>query len=632
MLRWDMTGFPVERCWQDCARSFADKQSFKLFRVLTQLCKLQRVSVTPTEGRFVLRLCVMYQQSSLLLDEPATRANLIALETAAPDNFTRKCKLICTMGPACWDPPMLMKLIETWQILALMPVKDQGMNIARLNFSHGDHEGHGRTVENVREACKQRPDKPVAILLDTKGPEIRTGFFKDGLAGGKINLKDGQELKLVTDYSFKGDETTLAVSYQQLPTAVKPGSIILAADGSLSLKVKSCGSDHVVTEVMNDIAMGEKKNMNLPGVKEKDKKDLLEFGIPQAIDFVAASFVQDAEDIKLIRKTLGEGINNIDQIIDATDGVMVARGDMGMEIDIEKVGLVQKMIISKCNIKGKFVVTATQMLDSMERAPRPTLLNGRTVQSLYLGIRMKTLDLNIMSPVESVCSSAVKTVIDSDCKLIIALTETGHTARIISKYRPPCPILELWQHRSHYSQRANIATDVGKSRSRANSHSIVSGHRFRDRQSLGESQGNQHGAAWRQCRSTTRPKGRVSRPHEPVENCGCSVKKELRAPETLCLLAIVSYISYTCPGVVRHSFADEGKPRFVRRQRSRIHHLVAPHSTLHQDGCAVLDKQADDTAALFSIYRLVPDRLAFAKVVQMSVGVTTQWYEVRSKG
>eukprot|EP00435_Cladocopium_sp_Y103_P045042 s2083_g12.t2 len=403
----------------------------------------------------------MYQQSGLLLDEPDTRANLIALESAAPDHFSRKCKIICTMGPACWDTDMLVKLI------------DQGMNIARLNFSHGDHEGHGKTVERIREACKQRPDKPVAILLDTKGPEIRTGFFKEELAGGKINLKDGQELKLVTDYTFKGDATTLAVSYQQLPTAVKPGSIILAADGSLSLKVKSCGSDHVITEVMNDIALGEKKNMNLPGVKvdlpvlqDKDKKDLLEFGIPQAIDFVAASFVQDAEDIKLIRKTLGvrgrsikiiskienqEGINNIDEIIDATDGVMVARGDMGMEIDIEKVGLVQKMIINKCNLKGKFVVTATQMLDSMERAPRPTLATMRHIcqvgervvdyKALYLKIRVATLENNIMSPVESICSSAVKTVIDADCKLIIALTETEMPLRQMLANRGVVPIL-----------------------------------------------------------------------------------------------------------------------------------------------------------------------------------------------
>jgi pyruvate kinase len=178
------------------------------------------------------------------------------------------------MGPCCWDVDMLVKLYSA------------GLNICRLNFSHGDHEGHGATVKRIREACKQRPDRPVGILLDTKGPEIRTGFFKE--AGSKIELKQGQDLKLVTDYDFKGDNTCIAITYKALPSAVKPGQIILCADGSLSLKVKSCGEDHVITEVLNDIAIGEKKNMNLPGVKvelpvlqEKDKNDLMAFGIPQ---------------------------------------------------------------------------------------------------------------------------------------------------------------------------------------------------------------------------------------------------------------------------------------------------------------------------------------------------------------
>merc|ERR1712048_434800 len=276
----------------------------------------------------------------------------------------------------------------------------------------------------------------------------------------------------------------------------------------LSLKVKSVGTDHVITEVMNSCKIGERKNCNLPGVKvdlpvlqEKDKKDLVEFGIPQGVDFVAASFVQDAKDVTFIRDTLGirgrsikiiskienqEGINNIDAIIDASDGVMVARGDMGMEIDIEKVGLVQKMIISKCNMMGKPVVTATQMLDSMERAPRPTraettdvlnavldgtdvvMLSGETAngkfpeasvstmrhiceqaesvldyKSLYLNTRLNVLENGCMPAVESVCSSAVKTTVDADVNLIIALTETGTTARLIAKYRPKCPILAI---------------------------------------------------------------------------------------------------------------------------------------------------------------------------------------------
>eukprot|EP00442_Polarella_glacialis_P039630 CAMPEP_0115095508 /NCGR_PEP_ID=MMETSP0227-20121206/29086_1 /TAXON_ID=89957 /ORGANISM="Polarella glacialis, Strain CCMP 1383" /LENGTH=200 /DNA_ID=CAMNT_0002488897 /DNA_START=27 /DNA_END=625 /DNA_ORIENTATION=- len=195
----------------------------------------------------------MYQQGAMLLDEPTNRARLTSLDPGTLDSFNRKCKVICTMGPCCWDVDMLVKLI------------DCGMNVCRLNFSHGDHEGHGATVKRIREACEQRPGKNVAILLDTKGPEIRTGFFKDEIAGGKVHLKQGQDLKLVTDYSFKGDETCLAITYAQLPKAVKPGQIILAADGSLSLRVKSCGDDFVIVEVLNDISIGEKKNMNLPG-------------------------------------------------------------------------------------------------------------------------------------------------------------------------------------------------------------------------------------------------------------------------------------------------------------------------------------------------------------------------------
>merc|ERR1719482_458134 len=240
----------------------------------------------------------VYGQSQIILADDM--GELGKFDEDAHDTPSRKCKIICTMGPSCWDVDMLVQMI------------DNGMNICRLNFSHGDHEGHGATVKRIREAAKQRPDKPIAILLDTKGPEIRTGFFKE--AGSKIDLKAGQDLKLVTDYDFKGDSTCIAITYKQLPKAVKPGQIILCADGSLSLKVKSVGDDHVVTEVMNDISIGEKKNMNLPGVKvelpvlqDKDKKDLVEFGIPQGVDFVAASFVQDGKDVKLIRDTLGAG-------------------------------------------------------------------------------------------------------------------------------------------------------------------------------------------------------------------------------------------------------------------------------------------------------------------------------------
>jgi len=308
-----------------------------------------------------------------------------------------------------------------------------------------------------------------------------------------------------------GDDKCVAISYKSLPTAVKPGQTILVADGGLSLTVKSCGDDHVITEVVNDFELGEKKNANLPGVKvdlpvlqEKDVKDITQFGIPMGIDFIAASFVQSRDDVKIIRKTLGlrgrsikiiskienqEGINNIDEIIEESDGVMVARGDMGMEIDIEKVGLVQKMIIRKCNLAGKPVITATQMLDSMERCPRPTraeatdvlnavldgtdavMLSGECAngkfpeesvatlrriceqaenvldyKGLYLQSRLSVLNLakdNKVSSVEAVCSSAVKATVDAECTLIVALTETGQTARLMAKYRPACPILAI---------------------------------------------------------------------------------------------------------------------------------------------------------------------------------------------
>merc|ERR1719174_3653949 len=309
------------------------------------------------------------------------------------DHHMRKTKIVCTMGPSCWDVDKLVQMI------------DAGMNICRLNFSHGDHEAHGACVGRIREACKQRPGKHVAILLDTKGPEIRTGFFREDV-GDKIDLVQGQKLKLVTDYTFKGDNTCFAVSYDKLCSSVKPGNIILCADGSLSLKVESVGADHVMTEVMNSVKLGERKNCNLPGVKvelpvlqDKDKDDLIKFGIPQGVDFVAASFVQSADDVKMIRDTLGprgrnikiiskieneEGLKNIDAIIDASDAIMVARGDLGMEIPPENVFLAQKMMIAKCNMKGKPVITATQMLESMVKAPRPTRAEASDVANAVL--------------------------------------------------------------------------------------------------------------------------------------------------------------------------------------------------------------------------------------------------------
>jgi len=390
----------------------------------------------------------------------------------------------------------------------LVKMIDAGMNVARLNFSHGDHEGHGACVVRIREACKQRPGKPVAILLDTKGPEIRTGFFREDVVK-TIDLEQGKPLKLVIDYSFKGDNTCLALSYDKLCSSVKVGGTILCADGSLSLKVTEIGPDFVMSEVMNNCKLGERKNCNLPGVKvdlpvlqEKDVNDLVNFGIPQGVDFVAASFVQSAADVKLIRDTLGvrgrniqiiskieneEGLKNFDEICQASDGIMVARGDLGMEIPPEKVFLAQKIMISKCNLMGRPVVTATQMLESMTKLPRPTraeasdvanavldgtdcvMLSGETAggdfplnavtimrriceeaeavvdhSSLYLTMRYGVMnEFGGMTSVEAMCSSAVKTTMDADCKLIVVLTETGVAAKVIAKYRPAVPIIAV---------------------------------------------------------------------------------------------------------------------------------------------------------------------------------------------
>jgi len=434
-----------------------------------------------------------YGQAQLVVDDDMTNFCSIVHDD---DNLLRKCKIICTMGPSCWDVDMLVKLI------------DAGMNVCRLNFSHGDHEMHGQTVNRIREAAKLRKQKPVAILLDTKGPEIRTGFFREGV-GKTIELKQGEELKLVTDYKFLGDSSCIALSYEGLCSSVQVGATILVADGSLSLTVKSIGEDHVITTIMNSCKLGERKNCNLPGNKvnlpvlqEKDIDDLLDFGVPQGVDFVAASFVQSAEDVQFIRSTLGlrgrsikiiskiensEGLKNFNEIMAASDAIMVARGDLGMEVPPEKVTIAQKMMIARCNWSGTPVITATQMLESMVNLPRPTraeasdvtnavldgtdavMLSGETAagkfpceavtfmrkicqtaeslidcSGMYSSMRVRVLqEFQHMPSPESVCSAAVKATIDSICTLIVVLTETGTTARLVAKYRPYVPILAI---------------------------------------------------------------------------------------------------------------------------------------------------------------------------------------------
>ncbi|XP_057417773.1 pyruvate kinase, cytosolic isozyme-like [Lotus japonicus] len=403
-----------------------------------------------------------------------------------------KTKIVCTLGPASRSVPMVEKLLRA------------GMNVARFNFSHGSHEYHQETLDNLR-AAMENTGILCAVMLDTKGPEIRTGFLKDGKP---IQLKHGQEITISTDYSIKGDENTICMSYKKLAEDAKPGSVILCSDGTISFKVLSCDTKLglVRCRCENSAMLGERKNVNLPGVvvdlptlTEKDKEDIMAWGVPNKIDMIALSFVRKGSDLVEVRKLLGhhaknillmskvenqEGVANFDEILANSDAFMVARGDLGMEIPIEKIFLAQKVMIYKCNIKGKPVVTATQMLESMIKSPRPTraeatdvanavldgtdcvMLSGETAAGAYPELAVQTmakicveaestLDYGDvfkrimehspvpMSPLESLASSAVKTANSARAALILVLTRGGSTAKLVAKYRPGMPILSV---------------------------------------------------------------------------------------------------------------------------------------------------------------------------------------------
>ncbi|KAG3120835.1 Pyruvate kinase [Phytophthora idaei] len=395
------------------------------------------------------------------------------------EGVQRKTKIFCTLGPACWSEEGLLELI------------DAGMNVARFNFSHGDHASHLSCLTRLRGALTKRPNKNVAIMLDTKGPEIRTGFLANK---DKVTIQKDSLIELTTDYEFLGDETKIACSYPQLPQSVKVGGSVLVADGSLVLTVTEIKDNGIVCRANNTATLGERKNINLPGCKvllptltEKDEDDLINFGLVHGIDYIAASFVRTGQDIDNIRKVLGprgrgikiiakieshEGMENFDEILAKTDGIMVARGDLGMEIPPETVFLAQKMMIRKANLAGKPVVTATQMLESMITAPRPTraectdvanavldgtdavMLSGESANGdyptqavevmsatclqaetaihyndVYQSLRNAVLEVNgPMETAEAVASSAVKTAIDINAKMLVVLTETVNTA------------------------------------------------------------------------------------------------------------------------------------------------------------------------------------------------------------
>ena len=397
----------------------------------------------------------------------------------------KKTKVVCTMGPNTNDRELLKKLIEN------------GMDVARFNFSHGDHEEQKSRMDLLKE-LRQELNTNTAILLDTKGPEIRTGVLK---GGKRIMLKAGEQFTLTTE-EIEGDESKVSITYEGLVQDVDAGRVILIDDGLIELKVVGKSEKEIFCEVINGGELGERKGVNvpnvavrLPAITEKDKDDI-RFGVEQGIDFIAASFVRNAEcvlEIKAYLKELGapyvpiiakvenaEGIKNIDEIIRAADGVMVARGDLGVEIPAEEVPYLQKTIIQKCNDNFKPVITATQMLDSMMRNPRPTraevtdvanavydgtdavMLSGETAQGKYPlealqmmvhiiqnteqhldyeGMLEKTGG-HLKSGVSSAIGySSVLAASNLNAKCIITPSVSGATARVVSNLRPRQVIL-----------------------------------------------------------------------------------------------------------------------------------------------------------------------------------------------
>ncbi|HJB23254.1 MAG TPA: pyruvate kinase [Candidatus Jeotgalibaca pullicola] len=399
----------------------------------------------------------------------------------------KKTKIVCTIGPASETVDTLVKLIEA------------GMNVARLNFSHGDHEEHLARIKNIREAS-QITGKMVAILLDTKGPEIRTHNMKDGV----VSLISGETVRISMD-EVEGTKEKFSISYPGLINDVVVGNHILLDDGLVDLEVTDIDKDNgeIVTAVKNSGILKNKKGVNvpgvstnLPGITDKDASDII-FGIENDIDYIAASFVRRASDVLEISEILEkhdateiqiipkienqEGIDNIDEILKVSHGLMVARGDLGVEIPTEEVPIAQKMLIEKCNRLGKPVITATQMLDSMQRNPRPTraeagdvanaifdgtdavMLSGETAAGDYPVEAVQTMATIAKRTEEALVGQdafALKAYSNTDMaeaigqsvghtarnlgiQTIVAATESGHTARMISKYRPKAHIVAV---------------------------------------------------------------------------------------------------------------------------------------------------------------------------------------------
>lgn len=407
----------------------------------------------------------------------------------------RKTKIVCTLGPSSCDKETISKMHE------------KGMDIARLNFSHGTHEDHKKLLDILHEINKSL-EIPIGIMLDTKGPEIRIGRFKN-----PTELKDNAEVILTTEDIEWSDEKKIQVSYKGLANMVTPGSLIYIADGTIELKVEEVNKNQALCRVLIGGEINTRKNMNIPGasidlpaISEQDIDDI-EFGIIHKIDFIAQSFVKTAEDVNALREILksrnadhihiiskiesSQALEELDNIIDASDAIMIARGDLGVQIPIENIPNVQKSIIKKCNIAGKPVITATQMLESMTKNPKPTraeatdvanaildgtdstMLSGETASGKYPLRAIDMMDKIARKTEQSLKnrkvsswadeSSEYKTTItdsisravcntakDLEAKAIITCTSTGHTARQIARHRPIIPIYAVTPNENEY--------------------------------------------------------------------------------------------------------------------------------------------------------------------------------------
>ncbi|KIP12496.1 hypothetical protein PHLGIDRAFT_17609 [Phlebiopsis gigantea 11061_1 CR5-6] len=407
--------------------------------------------------------------------------------------FHRKTAIIATIGPKVNTPEKLAELVRA------------GVNIVRMNFSHGEYEYHQSVIDNTRNMLKANPSfRPIAIALDTKGPEIRTGLIKDGT---DIPIKAGHEFIVSVDdkYASASDDKVLYMDYKNLPKVTAPGKLIYVDDGILSLLVTGIDGTNVHVRALNNGALSSRKGVNLPktdvdlpALSEKDKNDL-RFGVKNGVDMIFASFIRRAQDVLDIRQVLGpdgahikiivkieneQGVANFDEILKATDGVMVARGDLGIEIPASQVFLAQKMMIAKCNRAGKPVIVATQMLESMTYNPRPTraevsdvanavldgadcvMLSGETakgsypIQSVLMMAETCLLaeasicypplydELRAVTPrptdtAETIAIAAAAAAAEQNASAILVLSTSGNTARLVSKYRPQVPIITV---------------------------------------------------------------------------------------------------------------------------------------------------------------------------------------------